>query len=86
MSSAYLHLRGKDTLQMGSRYLQQELRAEQHWMKILIQHMAEYVLFIYVVQEAKRALHKNWTSAIKMLEIEHTWTSETNCKVFRACC
>jgi len=67
MSSAYLLLRGKDTLQMGSRYLQQELRAEQRWMKILIQHMAEYVLFIYVVQKAKRALQKDWTSAIKML-------------------
>lgn len=67
MSSAYLHLRGKDSLQMGSCYLQQELRAEQHWAKIRIQHMGEYVLFIYVVQEVKRALHKTWTSAIKML-------------------
>lgn len=66
MSSAYLHLRGKDTPQMRSRYLQQELRIEQRWMKILIQHMAENLLFIYVVQEVKRALQENWT-AIKML-------------------
>lgn len=65
MSSAYLRLRGKDTPQMWKPL--SATRAEQRWMEILIQHMAEYVLFIYVVQELKRALHKNWTQAIKML-------------------